>query len=51
MYRADSDCQASLEEAAVNRPGRYAGIRNNDVFEHRRRGTAAVRIGIDTTVP
>jgi hypothetical protein len=32
-HKAGDDYRTSLEEAAVSRPGRKAGIKNNDAFE------------------
>jgi len=42
-HKAASHFQASLEEAAVRRPGRQAGISNYDGFERRRCGTRNMR--------
>jgi len=42
-HKAASIFQISLEEAAVNRLGRKAGIKNDDAFERRRRGTGSMQ--------
>ena len=46
--KAASHLQASLEEAVVRRPGREAGIKNDDTFERRRCGTVSARAGLNT---
>ena len=49
-HKAANDLQTSLEEAAVNRPGREAGIRNDEGFERRRRGTGIRRTGLSSAI-
>ena len=49
-HKAADDFQASLEEAAVRRPGREAGIKSDDTFERRRCGTAGMRIGTNPAI-
>jgi len=44
-HKAAHHFQTSLEEAAVSRPGREAGIKNDDGFERRRCGTEIMQAG------
>jgi hypothetical protein len=46
-HKVASDFQTSLEEAAVGRPGRKAGLRNDHTLERRRCGTGIMPAGAD----
>ena len=45
-----NDFQTSLEEAAVRRPGRKAGIRNDRTLERRRCGTGIMKVGSNAAI-
>jgi hypothetical protein len=46
--KAARDFRTSLEEAAVRRPGREAGIKNRQILERRRCGTAIMPAAISS---